>query len=113
MLAAAIGDVGSLRHYTNAADDWSPHVWNKVEGTIIDITAAQYADFSIFEPAVSGVLVTKRPYGFHARGERGLATLKYMQVEGPFWYSDHADVPRFQKALKACLELVEQTAASL
>lgn len=47
-LASKLGSARSLRY-----GDW--HVWNEVDGHIIDITATQ------FEPAIRGVLVYEAP----------------------------------------------------
>jgi hypothetical protein len=80
LLASAIGKPQSLRALTNS---WNSHVWNVVDGTIVDITATQFtADVNFI---ARGVLVTRTPRGFH-RGNvaRGNAVLRHV-MQG--WYA--------------------------
>lgn len=55
LLADAIGALASLRGTMNGRSD---HIWNEIDGCIIDITATQFG-------AISGVLVTRQPRSYH------------------------------------------------
>jgi hypothetical protein len=87
MLAVAIKSPASLRHIDNDAD---AHVWNVVDGTIIDITATQF-NYSTDDPFVRGVLVTTEPRSYHRarRGRgRGHRTLAFL-AECPWYDADY------------------------
>jgi hypothetical protein len=89
-LADALGSVSSLRH----TDDAFVHVWNEVEGFILDITATQFNDSfecdTAGEPPVLGVLVTREPRIYHrpvtTRGDR---TLRYLFETAWYEGADH------------------------
>ena len=107
LMAAAIGDVSSLRHHDVSFKSWSPHVWNVVEGVIIDVTATQFNDLDEWQPYVRGVLVTREPRIYHGpvSGE-GTATLAYLAKTGGGWYDEEDEVRRFRHALAEVCGLV-------
>lgn len=78
-LALALGSTRSLRI---TACSYQRHVWNVVDGVIIDITATQFncfgSDLAGFRP-VRGVLVTRKPLTYHqpvlAYGRRAAALI--------------------------------------
>ena len=92
LLADALGDVATLRHTEDAyGRSCTPHVWNVVDGVIIDITATQFNDNlesdDAGEPPVFGVLVTRSPRVYHRPiAGRGRQTFAYLtEVD---WYQD-------------------------
>ena len=92
LLADALGDVGTLRHTEDMFGRFCvPHVWNVVDGVIIDITATQFNDNlesdDAGEPPVFGVLVTRSPRVYHRPiAGRGRQTFAYLtEVD---WYQD-------------------------
>lgn len=104
LLAATLGSAASLRATAETRGrHCTPHVWNVVAGTIIDITATQFNDcmesFDAGEPPVFGVLVTAQPRVYHrpiARmGREVLAVL-------PHWYRSYAEHDR--RLLRTALE---------
>jgi hypothetical protein len=100
MLAAAIDDVSSLRHHDLSFRSWSPHVWNVVDGVIVDVTATQFNDLDEYQPFVRGVLVTRKPHIFHSCvTSRGAVTLEYLKGIGEAWYDDDDEQRRFRRAL--------------
>ena len=89
MLAAAIDDVSSLRHHDLSFKSWSPHVWNVVDGVIVDVTATQFNDLDEYQPFVRGVLVTRKPHVFHGQVTgTGSVTLAYLERTVESWYDD-------------------------
>lgn len=92
LLADALADVGTLRHTEDMfGRHCTPHVWNVVDGVIIDITATQFNDSmesdDACEPAVFGVLITKNPRVYHRPvSGRGRRTLAYLSEAN--WYED-------------------------
>ena len=103
LLADALADVGTLRHTEDAYGRFcAPHVWNEVDGVIIDITATQFNDSSesddAGEPPVFGVLVTREPRLYHRPvAGRGRQTLAYLSDVD--WYEDQ-DHRRLRAAMK-------------
>ena len=91
-LADAIADVGTLRHTEDTyGRHCTPHVWNEIDGVIIDVTATQFNDCAesddAGEPAVLGVLVTREPRVYHRPiAGRGFQTLAYLTDVN--WYED-------------------------
>ena len=95
LLADALSDVSILRH----TDDMfgkrcSPHCWNVIDGVIVDITATQFNDClesdDAGEPAVFGVLVTKKPRVYHRPvAGRGRQTLAYLIDANWYEIRDH------------------------
>lgn len=84
LLSIALKDVEILRRNTR-------HVWTEVNGTIIDITASQFNDFTQRDVAlngvVSGVLVTKVTKTYHLDIiDQGLRT--YLSVVNNNWYNE-------------------------
>jgi hypothetical protein len=72
LLADALGSPASLRGSSDGCEDpCMPHVWNVIDGVIVDITATQFN----LAP-VSGVLVTRKSRQYHRpillRGRRVL-----------------------------------------
>ena len=91
LLADALADVGTLRHTEDAYGMCTPHVWNVVDGVIIDITATQFNDSfesnDAGEPPVFGVLITRTPRIYHRPvAGRGRQTLAYLSDVD--WYED-------------------------
>ena len=80
LLADAIGSPTSLRGSSDGCEDpCMPHVWNVIDGVIVDITATQFNQlFREYEPhiPVVGVLITREPRKYHRpillRGRRVL-----------------------------------------
>jgi hypothetical protein len=107
LVASAIGDLGSLRHHDLSFKSWSPHVWNVVDGVIVDVTASQFNDYDEFQPYVRGVLVTSEPRVYHAQViGAGAATLAYLERRGWTWYDDAEDeYRRFRRAIVAARSL--------
>jgi hypothetical protein len=100
LLAAAIGDVSSLRHHDLSYKAWSPHVWNEIDGVVVDITASQFNDLDEWQPYVRGVLVTRERRIYHDRVTGvGSVTLAYLE-RGGGWYDEEDEAVRFQRALK-------------
>jgi hypothetical protein len=100
MLAAAIDDVASLRHHDLSFKSWSPHVWNVIDGAIVDITATQFKDLDEFQPYLRGVLVTRKPHVFHGQvAGSGGVTLAYLECIGNDWYDGAHEQRQFQRAL--------------
>jgi hypothetical protein len=109
LLADALADVGTLRHTKDTSGRFcSPHVWNELDGVIIDITATQFNDSSesddAGEPPVFGVLVTRSPRIYHRPVTgRGRQTLAYLSDVD--WYEDQdhrrmrATMERLRKAV--------------
>jgi hypothetical protein len=103
LLADALAGVGTLRHTEDIRGRFdTPHVWNEVDGVIIDITATQFNDSmrsdDAGEPAVFGVLVTRKPRVYHRPiAGRGRQTLAYLfDVD---WYEDQ-DHRRLRSAME-------------
>jgi hypothetical protein len=70
LLADALGSPASLRGSSDGCKDpCMPHVWNEIDGVIIDITATQFNGYYTRdrEPNVPvfGVLVTRKPREYH------------------------------------------------
>lgn len=103
LLADALGDVATLRHTEDAYGRFcTPHVWNVVDGVIIDITATQFNDNAesndAGEPPVFGVLVTRQQRVYHRPvAGRGRQTLKYLTDVG--WYKNQG-----HRRLRAAME---------
>ena len=80
LLADALGSPASLRGSSDGCPDpCMPHVWNVIDGAIVDITATQFNQlFREYEPHIPivGVLVTREPRKYHRpillRGRRVL-----------------------------------------
>lgn len=106
LVAVAIGDLGTLRHH-DLPKGWSPHVWNAIDGVIIDVTATQFNDLDEYQPYVRGVLVTTEPRIFHAQVTgAGSATMAYLEQRGWSWYDDADDeYRRFRRAILAARSL--------
>lgn len=91
MLAASLGSPASLRATADTRGrTCTPHVWNVVAGTIIDITATQFNDcmesFDAGEPPVFGVLVTRQPRVYHRPvAHVGRVVLDYLAG----WYDEY------------------------
>lgn len=103
LLADAIGDVNTLRHTADTRGrHCTPHVWNVVDGVILDVTATQFNDCmesdDAGEPAVFGVLVTRTPRVYHRPvAGRGRETFTYLfDVD---WYEDQ-DHRRLRAAME-------------
>ena len=102
-LAEALGGPTSLRGTKDlCADPCMPHVWNVIDGVIVDITATQFNDCLACdragEPPVFGVLVTKKPRLYHRPVQyRGRQVLDYLLEED--WYRDQAH-RRLRAAMK-------------
>jgi hypothetical protein len=94
LLADALGSPASLRGIKDTCPvPCMPHVWNVIDGVIVDITATQFNDSfacdDAGEPPVFGVLVTKKPRLYHRPVQfRGRQVLNYLLREG--WYEDQA-----------------------
>ena len=103
LLADVLADVGTLRHTEDTYGRFcTPHVWNAVDGVIIDITATQFNDSfesdDAGEPPVFGVLVTREPRIYHRPvAGRGRQTLAYLFDMG--WYEDQ-DHRRLRAAME-------------
>lgn len=100
LLAGAIGDVDTLRHTVD-----TPHVWNKVEGVIVDVTATQFnyckERVDVGESFVRGVLVTRVPRIYHQPvAGRGRQTLAYLSDVD--WYEGQ-EYRRFCSAIEKLL----------
>jgi hypothetical protein len=112
LVASAIGDLGSLRHHDLSFKSWSPHVWNEIDGVIVDVTASQFNDYDEFQPYVRGVLVTSEPRIFHAQiTGTGAATMAFLEQRGWSWYDDAEDeYRRFRRAIVAARKLQSRAA---
>lgn len=105
LLADALGSPASLRGTKDRCEDpCMPHVWNVVDGTIIDVTATQFNDSDTCdqagEPPTFGVLVTRKPRLYHKPVQfRGRAVVDYLMKED--WYSeqDHRLLPSTMRRL--------------
>ena len=103
LLADALCDVDSLRHTVDIIGRYcTPHVWNEIDGVVVDVTATQFNDNSEREdagdPTVRGVLVTPVPRIYHGPiAGRGRKTLTYL-IEMD-WYND-----RDHHGLRAAME---------
>jgi hypothetical protein len=103
LLADALGDTASLRGVADqCADPCMSHIWNVIDGVIIDITATQFNDYiesdRAGEPPVFGVLVTKKPRLYHRPVQfRGRRVLDYLLEEA--WYED-----RSRRRIRAAME---------
>ena len=103
LLADAIADVSTLRHTEDAYGRFcTPHVWNEVDGVIVDVTATQFNDSAesndAGEPPVFGVLVAKEPRLYHRPiAGRGRQTLAYLSETD--WYEDQ-DHRRLRAAME-------------
>jgi hypothetical protein len=103
LLADALADVGTLRHTEDIRGRFdTPHVWNEIAGVIVDVTATQFNDSmrsdDAGEPAVFGVLVTRKPRVYHRPiAGRGRQTLAYLFDVN--WYEDQD-----HRRLRAVLE---------
>ena len=113
LVAAAIGDVTSLRHHDIRYKAWSPHVWNVVDGVIIDVTATQFNDLDEpqpyipgeLQPYVRGVLVTRHPHIYHGHlTGTGKETLAYLACVGHSWYDGDREREVFQRALRQLIK---------
>jgi hypothetical protein len=113
LVASAIGDLGALRHHDLSFKSWSPHVWNEIDGVIIDVTATQFNDLDEYQPYVRGVLVTTEPRIFHEKVTgAGPATLAFLEQSGWSWYDDAEDeYRRFRRAILAARSLHSQILA--
>lgn len=107
MLAAALGSPASLRATADTRGrTCTPHVWNVVAGTIIDITATQFNDcmesFDARESPVFGVLVTRQPRIYHRPvAHVGRDVLDYLTD----WYDGYQ--PRDRRMLQVALKKLE------
>jgi hypothetical protein len=111
LVASAIGDLGALRHHDLSFKSWSPHVWNEIDGVIIDVTATQFNDLDEYQPYVRGVLVTTEPRIFHAQVTgAGAATLAYLERTGDGWYDEEDESRRFRRAILAARSLQSRAA---
>lgn len=111
LLADALGSPTSLRGTKDmCADPCMPHVWNVIDGVILDITATQFNDYIACdhagEPPVFGVLVTKKPRLYHRPVQfRGRQVIDYLLKED--WYEDQA-----HRRLRGAMERLRPTAAT-
>jgi hypothetical protein len=107
LLAAALGNSASLRATADTCGRLcTPHVWNCVAGTIIDITATQFNDcmesFDAGEPPVFDVLVTKQPRIYHRPvAHAGRDVLDYLTD----WYARYEE--RDRRLLQGALKKLE------
>lgn len=87
LLSIAIRDVKILRGSVD-------HVWAEIDKTIIDITATQFNHiYTNKSKLIKGVLVTKKPRGYHTNIlNEGINT--YLYVVNGNWY-DKRDHPRW------------------
>lgn len=70
LLADALGSPTSLRGSSDGCKDpCMPHVWNVIDGVIVDITATQFNGYYNRDrkpnAPVSGVLITRKPREYH------------------------------------------------
>lgn len=114
LLAAAIGDVACLRHHDLKLRHWSPHVWNEIDGTIVDITATQFNDLDEWQPYVRGVLVTTQPRIYHGYvSGSGIQTLSYLTRGAASWYDEEDEAELFARALSTTRACVARHSAGL
>jgi hypothetical protein len=105
LLAVAILDVGTLRHTEDTSGRrCTPHVWNEVDGVIVDVTATQFNNctesVAAGEPAVFGLLVARVPRVYHRPvAGRGQQTLAYLRARAVGWYEGQ-DHRRFRAAIE-------------
>lgn len=109
LLADAIADVTTLRHTEDTYGRFdTPHVWNEVDGVIVDITATQFNDSKAREdagePLVVGVLVTREPRVYHGPiAGRGAQTLAYLSEVDWYEDQDHRRLRAAMERLRAAL----------
>lgn len=110
-LAAAIGSPTSLRGTRDLCDDpCMPHIWNVIDGVIVDITATQFNGYiackQAGEPPVLGVLITKKTRLYHRPVQyRGKQILDYLLAED--WHEDQA-----HRRLRGVMERLRSTRRS-
>lgn len=114
LLADALCDVNSLRHTADIFGRYcTPHVWNEIDGVVVDVTATQFNDSSESDDAgeapVFGVLVTRTPRIYHGPiAGRGRQTLAYLFAMS--WYDDrdHRGLSAAMERLRICADSEKQ-----